>query len=480
MRDAVTPSHTRGMEPRNASPVEPVVEPPGARPLSGAPRPVRHLAPPEVPWPGRRAAAGDASCFLVDAPVLRSWPGWDADPGGHLLAPIDIVRRSDGHDVVLPLCTERLVRFLQRRAARQAPVSAGEAITVLVSVLRGTAEALARSPFATGEWWLTDAGKPVFAYGDGPDAAMAADLCLAALGDVLPETAELRDRLGGGADTSRGSGAADLAHPRALATALPEIEAALFARNAPEPLATTDLAPARARSVSAAAEHTNDVVAHSTRGHWSSLSRLVDGDASELLAAGWDALRERRRAVSKPTGSGMRGPRRGVVLVAAASALAVAGIGLLWPHAGADRPAAHAGGGAAAAQVASSTATPSTSRRVPSPTSAPSSPSPTSGVSDGSDVAAVVRGLLAARIACGDDVACRGSYAEDPTRRLPPGAIDDPQQAVVLLDDFGGAAVARVTSAGREGSGRRQLVLVVRTNQKWLIRDVDDVADQPK
>jgi hypothetical protein len=62
---------------------------------------------------------------------------------------------------------------------------------------------------------------------------------------------------------------------------------------------------------------------------------------------------------------------------------------------------------------------------------------------------------------------------------MPAGAVDDPQQSVELLDDFGGAAVTRVSSPRVTGSGRKQLVVVVRADQKWLIRDVSDVADQP-
>ncbi|KHK97333.1 hypothetical protein LK09_11030 [Microbacterium mangrovi] len=444
---------------------------PGALPLAGAPRPVRRLAPPEVPWPGSLAAHGDESCFLVDAALLRDWPGWDADPDSHVLGPADLVRRDDGHDVVLPLCTERLVRFLQRRTGRGALLSAGEAVTVLVSILRGTADALARSPFAAGEWWLTDAGKPVFVQGDGPDAAMAADVCLAALGGVLPETPQLRERLGAGTNGGQEQASADLAHPRALAAALPEIEAALFARTAPEPLATTDLAPARARVLGAVTERADDVLAHTGRGRWNALSGFVDSDLREVLAAGWDALRERvrRRTRSRARESGSRASRRRMVLVAGLAGAAVIAVGLLWPH---GDPGSK-GGAAPGRPVTSPPATASAPARTPT------TASPASSTASTSTIATRVQAMLAARIACGDDRACRGSFSEDPDHVIPPGAIDRADQSVELLDDFGGAAVLRVASSAATGRGRSQLVVVVRTDKKWLIRDVTDAADQP-
>jgi len=90
-----------------------------------------------------------------------------------------------------------------------------------------------------------------------------------------------------------------------------------------------------------------------------------------------------------------------------------------------------------------------------------------------------VQALLAARIACGHDDQCRSALQEDPGAQLPAGAIDNPAASVTLLDDFGGAAVLRVTAAELSGRGRSQLVVAVRTDEKWLIRDVTDAADQP-
>ena len=82
-------------------------------------------------------------------------------------APVDIVRRADGHDVALPVCTERLSDFLTRRAAT--PLSAGERLTLAVSVARGVHELAAGGTDAAcpGTWWLTEAGQPMLAAHDG-------------------------------------------------------------------------------------------------------------------------------------------------------------------------------------------------------------------------------------------------------------------------------------------------------------------------
>jgi len=46
---------------------------------------------------------------------------------------------------------------------------------------------------------------------------------------------------------------------------------------------------------------------------------------------------------------------------------------------------------------------------------------------------------------------------------------------VRVLDGYGGVAALRV-SAG----GVHQVVVVVRNEDRWLVRDVYDVADQPR
>ena len=59
------------------------------------------------------------------------------------------------------------------------------------------------------------------------------------------------------------------------------------------------------------------------------------------------------------------------------------------------------------------------------------------------------------------------------------GAVDlaADERSIALLDDFGDLAVLRVE--GRAGEGGSQLVVIVRQDGKWLLRDVHDVAQQP-
>ncbi|WP_106813968.1 hypothetical protein [Microbacterium timonense] len=67
----------------------------------------------------------------------------------------------------------------------------------------------------------------------------------------------------------------------------------------------------------------------------------------------------------------------------------------------------------------------------------------------------------------------------DPTA-LPAGGVIDlatQERTVTLLDDFGDLAVLRVEAAS--GQAAAQLVVIVRENDEWLLRDVHDVAQQP-
>jgi hypothetical protein len=58
---------------------------------------------------------------------------------------------------------------------------------------------------------------------------------------------------------------------------------------------------------------------------------------------------------------------------------------------------------------------------------------------------------------------------------VPPGAVDLPSadRTVELLDDLGGVAILSVT--GVDGTVPAQLVVLVRTDERWVIRDVRDV-----
>ena len=88
------------------------------------------------------------------------------------------------------------------------------------------------------------------------------------------------------------------------------------------------------------------------------------------------------------------------------------------------------------------------------------------------DAAAVVE-LLSA---CATE-GCPATVVESPGATLAPGAATTPhaERRVELIDDYGGVAAVRVSA---EDAGD-QVVVLVRADEKWLVRDVYDVADQP-
>ncbi len=392
---------------------------------------------------------------LVDAGVLgERWRGWDAAPEGHVLAPVDIARRRDGHDAVLPVCAERVREFLARRVD-QAPIAPGEAVTLGVSVLRCCAE-LASHPDVTGEWWLTDSAKPVFATDAADTTAIdaSADL-LTALAAAMPHGAweHARDAVTG----ARRS-------PGDLARA----EDALFLIAPAAPLRVDAVGPRTARDLASFGEQRayRDEPVVAAAPLWSGLVRHVDADLADVVSRTTTSLWRRAR------NSGAR--RRGMAWAVGGVAASVVLLGgFLWPA---------PGGGAATAEPPTVPWAPSEPAAEPSST-APAKPETTVGAVSGSpaatDVASVAQSLLTMRQACGADTACLAALQLDPATPFGHGAIDLPPSELVVttLDDFGGLAVVRVDVS--DGSMGSQLVVIVRRNDEWLLRDVHDVAQQP-
>ncbi|MBT8797175.1 hypothetical protein J0P97_03685 [Microbacterium flavum] len=60
---------------------------------------------------------------------------------------------------------------------------------------------------------------------------------------------------------------------------------------------------------------------------------------------------------------------------------------------------------------------------------------------------------------------------------MPNGVVSSGTAAATatLLDEYGGVAVLRIEESGRPP----QILVLVTSDGKWLIRDVYDVADQP-
>ncbi len=439
---------------------------PDPDPLLDAYRLIRRVdSPLETPWPGTLAhhdIAGTVLLVEVDA-LGENWPGWLADADGHILAPADVVRTSDGHLISLTPCTERLEEFLRRR--EETPLTDGERITLAVSMVRGMADAsrLPDSIDSSGEWWLTEGGRPMFALTrvGRPIRDVTHDVLAALeeragrhLGGVIAEVVETT------ADSAR------------LSRNHARLEQALFAVGTPEPLATTVFAPRRARE--AALSHrppSFEEVAYGDETLVGRLARHVDADLADAFSQATTALWRRFRA-ERPHS------RRRPLAVAGLVAGAVVAAGLMWPVGGPataqpDRPSA-------SASAEDQASTEPSANQTPAPADAESSVSTDAAPTVASGLEQVLDDLLTVRAGCQEDPTCLSGVVEESSGALPPGPLDlaAADREIALVDDFGGAAVLRVTSVADEGDV--QLVVIVRQDEKWLIRDVHDVADQPQ
>ncbi len=432
-------------------------------------RTIRRIEPPDAPWAGVLTRMPDGeSCIRIDAARLgEDWGGWRAASSGHLLGPLEILRREGGHDVALPVCTERAADFLCRRHALGAPLEAGELVTFAVSLLRGSAE-LARAELdaSAGEWWLTDGGRPVF----------ATDLTTA----ESTSAAELLEDLAGGADQPLAAvltdAAASVATARTVQRDIATLEARLFALAAPLPLTMEVFAPLRARALAATTPRAIEPVAQPARrpGWLGAVAGHVDADLAELVSVAttdvWRRWRSRSRGSRRPW------------LVATGLAAVVVSVGLLWPG-GAGGPAtADVPVEAVVTPSATAEPTPDDSPKAPSegaPSAAPEAPSPPV-APQGQGWVTAADELLNARTGCEGDAECLSGVVENPARVFSPGVVDlaPAARSTTLLDDFGGAAVLRVDALA-DGVAP-QLVFVVRVDQRTLLRDIMDVAEQSR
>lgn len=431
-------------------------------PLSAPHRAIRGVrAPEDAPWPGvlARTPAG-ASVVLVDAHALgTAWLGWAAPAEGHVLAPLDIARRADGHDAVLPVCLERLDDFLRRRAART-PLTTGEAVTLGVSILRGCAQ-IAHVPSATGEWWLDADGRPVLTTDASTRGAFEG--AAAALQSV-PVDGAARDAW----HAAVRAVSAERVHTLDLA----EAEDGLFAIAAPEPLATTILNPRSAADLRARDVRDDSVPgdAPPPRALWASLVARVDDDIADTLSRATTAVWRRARTRSPS--------RRAPWAVGGGLAAAILIGGALWPAAGgvATSDPAPAASSSPSALHPGADADPVDS----GDTAAHDAPSPMADTApDAADLTVVADALIVARLDCGGDQDCLRAVLADPAAELTAGVIDLPAKArtTTLLDDFGGVAVLRMDPI--DAGSPSQLVVIVLRDGRWLLRDVHDVAQQP-
>ena len=364
------------------------------------------------------------------------------------------------HPGVLVLhCPLRLRSWLDGRAT----ATDAEAVTLCVSILRGALEA-DRLGIVAGSWWVTSTGRPVLAAGGSiswrPETdAILADLCL---GDAERATAISAARRA-------------VADARLLVRDHEAVENTLFSLADPSPLSMESAR--RARSVSESAR--GDVERPARRREPAAFSVVrdhMDGEWADRVREAWDGVRAswRSRAAGVERGPTV-GTRRRVVLTGLTVCTLVLVGGLLLPHDEGDPAAAERRGIPVDADRPTVSSSASGSPSSP-PTPSAESGSPEGGTGRGDAPEAVVA-LVERLSACAPD-GCSSEVVENTQDVFPAGAATTAanNREVALIDDYGGVAAYRVTSDEHRGA---QIVVVVASDEEWLVRDVYDVADQP-
>lgn len=267
--------------------------------VPGVHRLIRVVDETEGPFAGALVAHGEGVAVSVDTARLLDWPGWRFSGAEHVAGVLDVRRRSDGHDALLPWCPQTLSAFVGKRRAADAPLTVGETGTVTASLIRGLRELTtaqrtgaragqapaphtsergdateddvvgdlddsgglhaatgeSRAPRALrgrtraaadqgeperGRWWLTGDGRPVFVHGtDGEARAGAAEIVGILAADAVDRAlVRLLDEV-----------RTAMTSPRHHDDDERRWEQQLFSLAAPRPLRTDVFAPASAREV---------------------------------------------------------------------------------------------------------------------------------------------------------------------------------------------------------------------------------------
>ena len=472
--------------------------------LPGVHRVVRTLEPTEGPFAGTLVTRGDAVAVRVDAVSLAGWAGWRFAGAEHVAGPVDVIRRADGHDVLLPWCTDRVLGFLVRRTAADSALSSGECSTLVVSMLRGLDE-LGESADAvqTGVWWLTDGGRPTFVIGHGEDPRAGA-------GEIIERLrGDCTDKATGRVLTTIREGLVKaLAQPRVPRRSLEEWESEVLAIAAPQPLRRELHPPERARDVARvlapeagrslqtrAARRDHRVRAASRNDRTAVVTRIRRlPSALEVLRARLSARSRTKATARTDSGKSAHGDakparRRPLLIFAGAAAAVVLVGGLLWPSGDSAESADGAGGGAPSTESSHADSAPQVDSDAESADPEQNTVMPvTPSESDGPASAAAALLTIIAECRAVEDQVCAEAVASGSTgvvELLAPAAEGTP--AFELVDEYGDVAVIRLTTAGtlpgEEGEAQPaapdQMLVLVRQNDKWLVRDVYGVADQP-
>ncbi len=347
--------------------------------------------------------------------------------------------------------------YLGRRSRSALAVSPGEAVTAAVALLRGCRDAAGR--FGGTRWWLRADGCPVaMEEARNPDAVQSTAETLAWIASLVEDDAT-REMLACAGETVL------TAPPREWE----DLERRLLRHATPVPLILGPLTP-----VDNTLPPDLDPRSPSRGAPFPTVS---DDHLLVLVGEMLDDLRARWR-----TSRVVR-----VAMVGAAAAVVAVTGALMWPIV--TGPTASSSG--PPRQVVAS---PTPARSIPvgsgipastetdAPTvvhdaggrgTAPTPSAPTAVVAPDEPVQ-VARATFEELARCGEDTICLAALHEDASRARDLLLPDPTAEDLELIDDFGGVIVVRLT-----GVGGTRYVTLARGEDRWLVRAVATVADQP-
>lgn len=445
-------------------------------PLATGVRRIRRVGRPDAPVAVTRASLdGAETVLLMDATAAADWPGWRCAGAQHLFGPVDVLRRHDGHDAVLPDLGEPCERACGVRESNGVGWHRGEVVTLVVSALRGVVEAAERGldEADTGSWWFTSDRRPVFAF--SADSSEGAGVAEASQGLMRRVAAACDDRV---VTRAIDDALEAIERPGSLARRIDRLEQALFDAAAPQPIDRDGATRARQAAREPRVIVDDDEPPRPLAGLVAALERHLDARVSALVRnAARSILGFVRgpRPVSRPPGDRARrgdgdAPRSNrwrVALVAGVAALAVIVAGVLWPEGSAGRAAAHARGMAGIHVTAplvdrapTETARPITRDRE-SARQADTNETHGSGAFTRDDPVRAARALLADWDECDEPCDAMRGIARA-------GAVASADRTVDLVDDYGAVALLAVHAP----ASARQLLVIERADSAWRVRDL--------
>lgn len=461
-------------------------------------RAIRRVAPPDAPCDATLALVDGVGYLLVDSDDESITNVMSFVGAEHIWAPLDVWRRYDGHDIMMPRVVEPLEIFLERRC--DDVLRAGEIVTLSCSVLRGVGELRNHRDGggSGGRWWTTDAGRPVFALVSGESVAVASARVLS----MLAEFAHDRELVKVLDDAARACTA-----PEEMVLA--EIESRLISLAAPQPVELSQLGENRElvrepRAAAALREQRRAAFDHPaqsapTRRPARFIALILDIATRARAHVARMSLPARRAPVAsdnatprprnaRPTAAADKAApapsRKKVWGVAVALAGVIVVGGLLWPSGDSgSSPRASATRAATGepdqavndASPGSETAVPPQPQAVvPTPAvpaqaapepAVPEPPAATALVAaDGQpELTEVAATLFSGAVVCEAAQSCGAFFADVALVGMIPAS-----GVVELIDDYGGVAVFAVTPP----EAKPLTVVIEKRGDNWMIREV--------